>query len=173
MSRKRAVIKQPEHPAGPAFDKARGWAEQQERSLTEQQSRVYEDLKKQQAIQKSQQQQRLDAFRAQLEEQAKKKKPLAELVLNPPVKTADPHIRSQTQNIMAAEKRLEQLDHSHANERTKLLQAFEQERERQQSRPARELTASWRDALQKSAQQEADRGRDRSRDLTRDFDKSR
>lgn len=163
------MIKQPEHRVGPAFEKAREWAADQERKLTDDQRRAYDALRKKQALERQQQQERLDAFRSQLEEQAKKRRLKAELVLNPPIKTADPYVRRQAQNIIAAEKRLEQLDHRHADERLKALREFEQQRERQKSKPAKELTDSWKDALQKTARQEANK----DRDLSRDFDKSR
>jgi hypothetical protein len=167
-----------EHPVGPAFDKAREWETDQARRLTNEQRRSYEDLKTKQDNQRRPRQERIDAYRRQLDEQAKNRKTKAELVHNPPVLVPDPYIRIRARLIIQGEKRLESLDRKHTAERIKLLKGFEKEREqpapdKSLTKPDMTLTKSWQDALQKSGRNEADRDKDHSRDLTDDFGKGR
>lgn len=166
------MIKPPKDPVGPAFEAAREWESEQERRLTDEQRRGYDGLKKKQARQRQQEQERLDAFKRELEEKAKRRSLKAELALNPPIRSADPHVRRLAQNAIAAEQRLEQLDRAHVAERIKTLRAYEQERERHKSMPTKSLGGSWLDAVNKTVQQERAR-EERERDLGRDFDETR
>jgi hypothetical protein len=159
-------MKQPEHLLGPAFDKAREWEAQQETLLTETQRRAYEDLKKSQAKNLEQDKQRLDAFKKQLDEQEKSKKPKLDLALRPPVLTRDPFAGRVAGSVHAAERRHGQMAQRQETERTDLLKQFEKERAGKET-PA--LANSWREALAKSAKQE----KSIQRELGDDFDKTR
>lgn len=160
------MIKPPEHPLGPAFEKAREWAAEQERRLTDEQRRVFEAQKHRQRIERQRQQERLETVRKQLDEKARKRQPKPELSLTPPVLVADPYVRRQARYIIAGEKRLAQLDRRHDVERIETLKRFESDRAREeQERSGRNLAASWQAALQKTAKQE--HARDRDRDIDR------
>lgn len=159
-------MKQPEHPLGPAFDKAREWEAQQETLLTEAQRRAFDDLKKSQAKKLEQDKQRLDAFKKQLDEQEKGKKPKLDLALRPPILTRDPFAGRVAGRVNSAERRHEQLEQRQAAERSELLKTFEKEREGKE-KPS--LSDAWKKALEKSAQQE----KRIQRDLGDDFDKVR
>lgn len=162
------MIKPPEHPVGIAFEKAREWAAEQERRLTNEQRQVFEALKHRQGIERTRQQERLEAVRKQLDEKAKKRQPKPELSLTPPVLVADPYIRRQARYVIAGEKRLELLDRRHESERHETLRRFEQDREKQQDKS---LSASWLKAVNRAATQEADRTQQRG--LAKEIDKSR
>lgn len=110
-------------------------------------------------------------MRSQLREKAKNRKPKGELKLNPPHLIADPYIRRQARFVIAAEKRLERLDRSHVEERNKTLKEFAKEREAQKTKPAKEFTNAWKEALQRTMRDE--NNRDDRRDLANDFDKTR
>lgn len=158
----------PDKPLAAAFDDARGWVQEQERLLTERQRTVYDEMKNRQTLQRRQEQERLEAYRAQFEDHAKKKKLKTELALKPPVAVKDPNIERQIQNIQAAESRLESMDRAHAHERIEALKKFDQEREQQKTKSGKDLSASWRDALARTVEEEKGRG-----ELGKDFDKSR
>jgi hypothetical protein len=162
------VIKLPEHPVGIAFEKAREWAAEQERRLTKEQRQVFDALKHRQGIERQLQHQRLEGIRKQLDENAKKRQPKPELSLTPPVLVADPYVRRQARYVIAGEKRLERLDRRHEGERHDTLRRFEQDREKKQEKS---LSASWRDAIQRTAMQE--RGRENTQEIKRDLDRSR
>jgi len=161
-----------EHPVGPAFDKAREWEAEQQRRLTEAQRRAFQEIKQRQEQERKKQHERLEAVREQLRERAKSRKPKAQLVLNPPVLVKDPYTARQARFVIAGEKRLERLDRRHAEERIRTLKAFEQERERQKAKPAKDLNASWKEALAKTAKQERS-AKERGLDLSDDFGKAR
>lgn len=161
---------QPEHPVGPAFEKAREWAREQERLLTQRQREVFNALRHRQNKEREIKERRLDGIRAELRERDKNRKPKAELALKPPVRVIDPETRRLARRAMAAEKRLERLDGQHQRETTKVLQKFEQERAKEN---ANSLGNSWLKAVNKAAQHETDRSREQARDYTKEFDRSR
>lgn len=166
------MIKPPDHPLGPAFEKAREWAAEQERRFTEEQRRVFDALKHRQNIERTRQQERLEGVRKHLDEKARKRQPKPELSLSPPVLVADPYVRRQARYIIAGEKRLARLDRRHQEERFTTLKSFEKAREEsERSKPGQSLSASWRDALQRASAQE--RMRDHTPEIRRDIDKSR
>jgi len=164
------MIKPPEHPLAPAFEKAREWAAEQQRLMTDEQRQVFDALRHRQTIERERQQERLEAVRKQLDEKAKKRQPKPELSLSPPVRVADPYVRRQARYIIAGEKRLERLDRRHQEESFAALKSFEKEREEaERGKSGQNLSASWREALQRTI----DRERDRHRDRTHELDKSR
>lgn len=165
------MIRQPQHPLSLAFEKARQWAEQQERQLTDTQRVDFERLKERQAYARQGQQKRLDALRGYIQRQDNERKPKPQLALKPPVLVADPYRRRAAAKIVTAEKRLHEMDEQHKTERVAALKAFEQERERRERAP--DLSASWKSALMKAAEQEASRDQDRSRDASDSFDRTR
>lgn len=152
---------QPEHPLAPAFEKAREWAREQQRLLTERQREVFNALRHRQAKERELKEKRLDGIRAELREREKNKKPKAELALKPPVRVIDPETRRLARRAMAVEKRLERLDAGHQREATKVLQKFEQERTKEN---ANNLGSSWLKAVGKAAAQENDRSREKARE---------
>lgn len=157
--------RQPEHALYPAFEKAREWAAEQERLLTEEQRQTFEAMKFRQGLERKRQHDRLEALRKQFDEKARKREPKPELALKPPVLVNDPYRRRQARYIMAGEKRLAALDMRHTNERTDALKKFEQERAK--SNQDKTLAGSWHKALQKTVQQEIGREQDRGKDLDR------
>jgi hypothetical protein len=161
---------QPEHPIGPAFEKAREWTREQERLLTERQREVYDALKHRQAKEREIRQKWLDGVREQLREREKNQKPKPELALKPPVRVADPEIRRLARLAIANEKRLERLDARHQGEAVKILQKFEQERAKA---IANDLNSAWLKAVSKAANHEADRSREKALDHAKDIDRSR
>jgi hypothetical protein len=112
---------QPEHRPAPAFEKAREWAREQERLLTEPQRLTFDALRNRQAKEREVKQQRLDRTRAELSERAKKQKPKPELALKLPVRVIDPQTRRLARLAIANEKRLERLDTRHQTEKTQAL----------------------------------------------------
>lgn len=165
------MIGRPEHPLAPAFDKAREWQAEQERQLTDPQRRAFDTLKEKQETARQRQKDGIDAVRKQLEERAKNRAPNARLNFNPPILIADPYTQRQARFVIAAEKRLEKLDRTHAEERTNTLKGFERQREHTPTKPEQDKTAAWTKALLKTAEQE--RGKDRDRDRSDEFDKGR
>lgn len=161
------MIKPPQHPLRPAFDKARDWEAQQEKLLTDEQRRTYEDLKRKHTWKLEKDKERLDNFRKQLADRQKNQKPKPELALKPPVLTNDPYVRRQARYIINGDRRLELLKQRFDKERTDMLQKFEQEREKGDK--PKQLSKAWLDALSKTATQE----KTKTRDLGDDFDKSR
>lgn len=161
------MIKPPEHPLGFAFEKAREWELEQQPKLTEKQKRLFAELVNSQALERRKAQERLDAFRTQLREWAKKRKPKPELALKPPIHVPDPNIRRQARAAIAAEKRLERLDRQHTATRIRTLQEFEGERAGKPEKTAKSLANAWSEALKRTASQERDR------DQAKDLDKSR
>ncbi len=160
------MIKPPEHPLGAAFEKAREWAAEQQRFMTDEQRDVFDALRHRQAIERERQHERLEAVRKQLDEQAKKRQPKPELALTPPVLVRDPYTRRQARYIIAGEKRLERLDRRHQEERFAALKSFEREREEaERSKSGQNLSASWREALRRTSDLEHDRQRDRTHEL--------
>jgi hypothetical protein len=165
------MIKQPDHPVGQDFDKARDWMVQQERQLTKDQQRDYNKLKQSQKKERVELQQKRETFRRELEDRAKQKKAKAELAYNPPFKTADPHVRKLARDAIAADKKIEQLYRQHKDDRTAALEKFEQQREKQKEKTGQGHDKTWLQAFEKATRQENDRNRDR--ELSKDFDKSR
>jgi hypothetical protein len=161
---------QPEHALKPAFEKAREWAREQEKLLTQRQRDVYDALKHRQAKEREIRQKWLDGVREQLREREKNQKPKPELALKPPVHVADPEIRRLARLAIANEKRLERLDARHHGETVKMLKQFEQERAKQ---IANDLGSAWLKAVGKAAEQEKDRSREKERDVGKDLDRSR
>jgi hypothetical protein len=155
------MIKPPEHPLGPAFEKAREWAREQERLLTRHQREAFAALRHRQAKEREIRQKWLDGARAQLREREKNQKAKAELALKPPMRVADPETRRLARLAIANEKRLERLDARHHAEAVKLLQKFEQERAKEN---ANNLGDAWLRAVNKSAAQEHDRSREKTRE---------
>lgn len=174
------MIKPPERPVGPDFDKARDWAGQQERLMTEAQRRDYDKLKQQQARERLEKQQELDKFRKELEKSARQRQTITELVYNPPVKMADPHVKQVIANVFAAEKDLSKLDDLHKDQRIKKLEVFEQQRSQSKEKASKNLNAAFSKAAQdrslkrafdKAARLEAARAQ-RERDHERDRGRS-
>lgn len=165
------MIRQPEKPLQPAFDKARDWAAQQEQLLSDAQRKVYDGIKNRHARERRQQEEKLTAMKEQLRELARNQKITAELALNPPYRTHDPYVRMLARKIIKAEKYVSDLDRTHHNERVKALKGFAQERAKDDKK--QELASSWEKAVMKAAKQEAVRDRDREIDLSDDFGKSR
>lgn len=73
--------------------------------------------------------------------------------------------------MIAAEKRLEQIDRGHAEQRMKVLKTFEQAREQQRPVPDKQLSDSWKQALLKTAATERDRSKEKMRGMSDDLDK--
>lgn len=169
-----AVTDTKDNPLATAFDNARGWMEEQERLLTEQQRVAYEATKSRQALQRRQEQERLDAHRAQVEEQAKKKKLKTELALKPPVAVKDPNIEREIKNLLAAESRLEAMDRAHIEERVDALKKFEHERDRQDKRDnaKHSMDEAWARAVSNASRHEAARPHQKTHDNMRDHDRS-
>lgn len=163
------MIKPPEHSAGKDFDKARDWIGQQERQLTDAQQRDYDQLKQRQDKERQKQQQRLDAIRRELEDKAKQRKLKADLTLDPPVRTNDPHVRRLAKNAVAAQKGVEDLARVHNDQKVKALEAFERQREHGKEK-SKDFKNSWTKAVEKAAKQT---GHTNQRDLSKDFDNSR
>jgi hypothetical protein len=159
-------MKEPEHPFAPAFEQARAWEAQQETLLTEAQRKIFDDLKHKQASKLQDDRDRVDGFRKQLEERDRSKKPKAELALKPPILTRDPHAAREAQRLAAAERRHESLAARQAQEREDLLKTFEKARS---GKEETSLTASWQEALAKTAKQK----KGLQRDLGDDFDRGR
>jgi len=164
------MIGQPEHPLRPAFEKAREWAREQERQLTEQQRLVHDALRHRQAKELKSQKERLDRVRAELAEGDKRRKPKPELALKPPVRVADPQTRRLARLAIAHEKRLERLEQRHQTEAINALKKFEQERAKANDKS---LSSSWLKAVSKAASHEADRSPEKARDQTKDIERSR
>ncbi|MFM9850232.1 MAG: hypothetical protein ACKVP3_24130 [Hyphomicrobiaceae bacterium] len=164
------MIGQPENPLRPAFEKAREWAREQERLLNDRQRQVFEAMKHRQATEREIRQKWLDGARDALREREKSKKPKAELVLNPPVRVADPETRRLARLAIANEKRLERLDQRHESESIKMLKQFEQERAKE---AGKSLSSSWLKAVSKATTHEADRAQEKEREKAKDFDRSR
>lgn len=169
IARGKTVIRQPDHPVKPAFEKATDWAAHQEQMLTDAQRRVFDGIKDRQAKEKKQSEEKLANIREQLREMAKAKKLEAELKLKPPYRVNDPHIRQLGRRMMKAEKEIADLARGHDGERRKALKAFEQERNKDKKKG--ELQSSWNKAVVEAASKEAERNRDR--DLSDDFNKVR
>jgi hypothetical protein len=157
------VIRQPQHPVKPAFDKARDWAAQQEQLLTEAQRRVYEGIKNRQERERRQQEEKIALMKDQLRELAKNQKLTPELALNPPYRARDPYVRMLARKIIKAEKYVHDLERNHEGERAKALKDFARERTKDDKK--QELDSSWHKAVVKAAQQEAARDRDREHDI--------
>jgi len=166
------MIKQPDRPLGPDFDKARDWVAQQERQLTDRQRKDYDKLKQQQNQQRLEQQQKLDRARRELENTRKRKQAKPELALNPPGIVPDRTTNRLARDALAAQNGLASLDRRQADERIKKLKEFEQQRA-QDRKTGQKLESSWERAVGKAARQEADRGLEQSRNLTKQFDRSR
>lgn len=164
------MIGQPEHRVGPAFEKAREWAREQERLLTERQRDVYNALRHRQAKERELKEKRLDGIRAELREREKNKKPKAELALKPPVRVIDPETRRLARTAISNEKRLERLEQRHQTEAVNALKKFEQERAKAKDNS---LSSSWLKAVGKAATQEADRSHEKARDHSKNLDRSR
>jgi hypothetical protein len=164
------MIGQPEHPLRPAFDKAIGWAREQEKLLSERQRQVFEALKHRQAKEREIRQKWLDGAREALREREKNQKPKAELALKPPARVQDPETRRLARLAIANEKRLERLDTRHQTERVKALQVFEKERAKEK---ANDLGSAWLKAVNKAATHEADRAREKEHEKAKDLDRSR
>ena len=165
------MIRQPQHPVKPAFDKARDWAAQQEQLLTEAQRRVYTGVKNRQELERRRQDEKIALMKDQLRELARNQKLTAELALNPPYRSRDPNVRMLARKIIKAEKYVHDLARGHEGERIKALKAFAQERTKDDKK--QELASSWEKAVVKAAQQEAARDRDRDIDLSDTFGKVR
>lgn len=148
---------EPEHPLKPAFEKAREWAREQKKLLTDRQLEVFEAMKHRQTKEREIRQKWFDGVREQLRDREKKQKAKAELKLNPPVRAPDHETRRLARLAIANEKRLERLDRRHETETVKILQKFEQERANEKSN---NLGDAWLKALNKAAQHERDRDRD-------------
>lgn len=165
------MIKPPEHPVGPDFDKARDWIAQQESQLTEKQQQDYDKLKQKQEKQRKEQQQKLDSYRRELEEKARQRKAITELVYHPPVKSADSNVKRLVTKALAAEKDLSNLEHVQKNARITALKTYEQQRNQDKQKTSKDFKESWKNAVEKVARQESTRNRERG--LSRDFNKSR
>ena len=161
---------QPENPLRPAFEKAREWAREQEKLLSDRQRQVFEAMKHRQAKEREIRQKWLDGVREQLREREKNQKPKADLALRPPVRVDDPEVRRLARLAIANEKRLERLDTRHQGEAVKMLQKFEQERAKE---IANNLGSAWLKAVGKAATQEKDRSQQKELDRTKDLDRSR
>lgn len=159
------MIRPPEHPLGFAFEKAREWEREQQLRLTEAQKRSYSELVNRQAHERRLAQERLDVFRTQLQERAKRRKPKDQLLLNPPFRVADPYVVREARSAIAAEKRLERLDCRHREERRQVLQKLEKERDEAQH--GSKLTRAWTEALNKTVAQERDRHQPKELDKSR------
>lgn len=165
------MIKQPEHKAGAEFNESRDWMDYQQRQLTDQQQHDFDKLKEKQKKQREAQQQKLDVFKRELEEKARQRKIKNDLVLNPPIKSADPNIRRLAQQALAAERELHKLDQNQQNEQIKTLEKFDRQRGQSKQKTGKEFEESWKTAVQKASKHE--RQRTRNRDLSKDFGKSR
>ena len=161
----------PKHPLQPAFQEARGWLDQQERLLTEEQRRVYDAAMKRHAKEQTHDQQRLTSMKDQLRQLAKDQKLEAALVLKPPVRVRPPFVRTLAHKIIKAEKSISDLERTHRDERLRLLKRFEEQRAKDNMKGT--LASSWGQAVLKAAKQEIQRPKDREIDLSDSFDKSR
>jgi hypothetical protein len=112
----------PKHSLQPAFQEARGWLDQQEQLLTEEQRRIYDAAMKRHAKERSLEEQKLSAMKDQLRQFAKDQKLEAKLVFNPPLRIRPPFVRTLAHKIIKAEKSISDLERTHRDERITLEQ---------------------------------------------------
>lgn len=156
------VIKPPEHPLGYAFQKAREWEAAQELRLTAPQRETFTALKVEQTKRLEKERERLDAFKAQLAEREKNKRPKAELRFDPPIKTRDVYEGREARAALAAEKRIDTLQRNQEAERIDMLKTFERKRN------APDMTDAWAKAVGKASRDEQSREpKERAKDLER------
>jgi hypothetical protein len=158
----------PQHPLGPAFQKAREWPLAQQRLLTARQREVFAALKHRQTRERDLKEKRFEALRTELREREKNRKAKAELAFKPPARVFDPEMRRLARRAIASEKRLERLDVRHQAEAIKMLQKFELERAKDN---ANNLGNAWLKAVNRAATHEAARRQEKVK--SKDFDRSR
>lgn len=179
------AMKQPEHPAGPAFEQARDRIAFLENRLMEAQRDQYDEFVQKQKNEKEEQKRK--AARAKAEyDQAKEKAPHLVKNYDPPIKIKDPYLRRMAIDAQAEHQKVTTLGHTQLEDKLRFLEKLDRQREKQaefqqdaqrisRSRAAPEFARAATPERQRKTGQETNRPTSREQDsaLTRAFEKAR
>ena len=141
-------MKQPEHLAGPAFDKARDKMAFLQSRLSEAQQAQYATFVKRQEQEREAQKRQAAKVKSEYD-QAKEKRPGAVKDYDPPVKIKDPYLRQMALRAQQEHNKVATLALSQLHDRLRFLEQLEQERIAAAKEAAQEMAAQFRDSAQR------------------------